>query len=292
MAEIEFIYNGQKSIVQCNIDDKMKDIFKKYAAKIDKDISIFIFLYGGAGVNEELTFNEQANDEDKKRKKMIILVNENNETIIEKNKIKKSKYAICPFCKEQTRMCIKDYKVNIFDCKNGHKNDNFLPEEFEKTQYIDESQIICDSCKKVNKSNTFNNEFFICNDCKINLCPLCKSTHNKGHYIINYDQKNFVCNLHSQSYNSYCKKCRKNLCLFCEQDHIGHDITSYGMIMPKLKDLKNILSEFKSELDKFNSNIKEIIRKLNMIMDYLEIYYKLYDDMIKNFDTKYIITKP
>ena len=50
---------------------------------------------------------------------------------------------------------------------------------------IDLSEIKCDKCKINSKSNTFNIEFFICNECKMNLCPLCKSTHDKSHFTIN-----------------------------------------------------------------------------------------------------------
>ena len=47
------------------------------------------------------------------------------------------------------------------------------------------SKIKCDICKDKNKLNTFNHEFYICNECKMNICPLCKSKHDKNHNIIN-----------------------------------------------------------------------------------------------------------
>ena len=55
--------------------------------------------------------------------------------------------------------------------------ENIKFNEFENKQGIDISQIKCDICKNKNKSNTFNNEMFICYECKMNLCPLCKSIH-------------------------------------------------------------------------------------------------------------------
>ena len=45
-------------------------------------------------------------------------------------------------------MKIKDYKISLFECKNGHKIDNLSFDEFEKTQNIDLSKIICNICKK------------------------------------------------------------------------------------------------------------------------------------------------
>jgi hypothetical protein len=63
---------------------------------------------------------EVANSEDKKRKKMNVIVFENEFEIQKENKIK-SKNIICPICKENIKMDIKDYKINLYECKNGHK---------------------------------------------------------------------------------------------------------------------------------------------------------------------------
>ena len=53
-----------------------------------------------------------------------------------------------------------------------------------KTQKIDESKIICENCGENNKSQSFNKVFYICQLCKKKLCPLCKTVHDKTHYII------------------------------------------------------------------------------------------------------------
>ena len=53
--------------------------------------------------------------------------------------------------------------------KNGHIINNIKLDEFSDKQNIDISQIKCDKCKNISKLNTFNNEFYICNECmKIN----------------------------------------------------------------------------------------------------------------------------
>ena len=44
--------------------------------------------------------------------------------------------------------------------------------EFEKTQMIDLMDIKCDLCKENNKANAYNNEFYKCYECNINICPL------------------------------------------------------------------------------------------------------------------------
>ena len=40
------------------------------------------------------------------------------------------------------------------------------------------------------------NEFYICKTCNKNICPLCKSNHDKNHKIINYDDKDYICEKH------------------------------------------------------------------------------------------------
>ena len=54
----------------------------------------------------------------------------------------KSEYIICPECKENSRITIADYKLGLYDCKNGHKINNILINDFNKTQIIDETKTI------------------------------------------------------------------------------------------------------------------------------------------------------
>ena len=108
MVEVEFIFNGIKTIIQCNLYDKMKDILNKYSIKIQKDIKLLYIIYDSNIINEELMekeFMEIANNIDKERKKMNILVYEIN-TNIERDKRILSKEIICPECKENIRINI------------------------------------------------------------------------------------------------------------------------------------------------------------------------------------------
>ena len=54
----------------------------------------------------------------------------------------KSKYIICPECKENARILITGYKIGFDDCKNGHKTNNILINDFDKTQIIDVTKTI------------------------------------------------------------------------------------------------------------------------------------------------------
>ena len=53
----------------------------------------------------------------------------------------------------------------------------------------------------------------------MNLCPLCKLMHDKSHSIINYDNKNYICNKHNEIFLRYCDDCNKDLCLRCTNEY-------------------------------------------------------------------------
>ena len=55
------------------------------------------------------------------------------------------------------------------------------------------------------------NIFYKCNTCKINLCPICYSVHDKNHYIVNYDDKNYICEEHNEKYTIYCEDYKNNI---------------------------------------------------------------------------------
>ena len=47
----------------------------------------------------------------------------------------------------------------------------------------------------------------------MNLCSLCKSIHDKSHIIINYENKNYICKEHNETFVKYCEDCKIDLCL-------------------------------------------------------------------------------
>ena len=109
MAQVEFCCNGTKTIIQSNLDEKMKDIIQRYITKTEFKYENVFFLYNGESLNEDLSFNEITNELDKNRKQMNILVNIKEEEPIDKSFLKRSKYIICPQCKELINIYIKDY---------------------------------------------------------------------------------------------------------------------------------------------------------------------------------------
>ena len=183
----------------------------------------------------------------------------------------KSKEIICPICKENIRININNYKIRLFECKNGHIIKNILLNEFENSQYINELLIKCDKCNETTISNSYNKIFFKCNLCKINLCPLCKSNHDYKHNIINYELKNYICDIHNGQYIGYCQDCKKNICKLCLDKEEKHDIIYYNkIIIDKDKKVKT-LQELRKKIDRMNEDINNIIKiiisKLKMVMD-------------------------
>ena len=288
-----FNYEGINTSIQCNINNKMKDIINKFLVKIDKkekNMHLY-YLYNGNQINNELTFNEQANNYDKNRKKMNIIVTDNAQGKSDAKKVI-SKDIICPDCKENILIDIENFKINLHDCKNNHTINKILINRFEETQTINLSKIICEVCKSNNKGNTHNNEFYICNICNKNICPLCRSVHDKRHKIINYDDKDYICKKHNDSFTKYCKTCNINICIACENKHDGHDIFDFKNILIDEDDLLNIEKELKNSIDKFKMEINTIKEIFDEMIHILDSYYKLNEDIVKLFQiTKFELFK-
>ena len=97
MVDIDFIYNQKKISIQCNLDDKMKDIFHKFIIKSEKKLEDIYFLYNGEKIENKLTLNEIMTSESKQNNKIQILVNDiNNNDSDDNESFKPSKHIICP----------------------------------------------------------------------------------------------------------------------------------------------------------------------------------------------------
>ena len=287
MSKIQFYFNCSVTTIQCNKNDLMEDICKKFSIKVSVDMNSIYFIYNGNIVNLKLKYSDIINQYDKERNAMSIMVIETNENNINENgKIIKANYPICQICKENTRIQIKDYKINIFGCKNNHTINSINLDEYENSQKIDLSKINCDVCKLNNKSKTFNNQLYICISCSKNLCPLCKDNHDKNHNIINYELKDFTCKVHNELYYSYCVKCNENLCILCEKNHNNHSIVPYGKIIPNEKELKNKLDNAKETINLFSKNINEIINKLIKVKNTIEFIYNINNEFLNNYNIK------
>ena len=291
-----FEYNGNTTSIQCDLNDKMKEICQKFSSKIQVDLNNLFFLYNGSKINNQLTFKQLINKLDSKINEMKILAFDSIDNNIKNENMKRSKEIICPQCNEQILITFDNYIVNLNNCINGHNLNNVNISEFDKTQYVDFSKIKCNNCNN-NKANSYNNEFYICLKCGIKLCPVCKSNHDRKHHIINYDQKDYICNKHNNGYIKYCNECKKNFCLKCEKEHKGHQNTYFGNILLDEDELIKIDKKLKEIMIKFNKDIlnlnenknikdnnmltKENIKKINKN---IEIYYNQFNNLINIYN--------
>ena len=189
MTSAEIIFNGIITTIQCNENERIEEILKRFCVKINKNKEKIFFLYGGNIIDENKIFDEVANSEDKKRKKISILATADRTTMNSINNQKKSKYILCPKCLEVININIKDFKFKLFGCKNGHRFDNISLSKFNETQNLDISKIFCDKCKK-SKASFYNNKLSICTNCKCNICPGCEERehHDRTHKTIDYEK--------------------------------------------------------------------------------------------------------
>ena len=207
MSELIFAYNGQSINIQAQSNEILSAVIDKFCLKANVNRNKIYFLYNGEKLNENIKVDEiKLNNENKR----IILVYDNND-INNNNYLKRSNEIICPKCYKNAFIEIDNYKIRIKNCINKHNN-IILINEFEDSQLIDLSKIICNNCKNNNMGNAYNNKFYRCLKCKIDICPLCYSNHNREHKIINYEERNNVCDIHYDNYENYCIDCNKNIC--------------------------------------------------------------------------------
>ena len=110
---------------------------------------------------------------------------------------------------------------------------------------------------------------------------------HKEHDNIEYDKINYICNLHNESFSSFCKKCNNNLCMFCESEHKDKEnIIYYRDILPKKDMMKSQIEEIKNSINIFKKKIQEIKNILDSISINLEIYYNINDNVLKQFEKK------
>ena len=223
------------------------------------------------------------NKPDKEREQMIILVYSIKEESKEEG-IKASKEVICPQCKEDCLIDMSNYRIKLYDCKNKHVNDNIALNEFKNLQNINENEITCKNCNKT-KFKAYNQQFYKCADCQINLCPLCNNNHDKEHKIYDYNDINYICLNHKDFYISYCKECKINLCMKCEKEHnSNHGIINYKNILPDEDEIKQELKIFRNKIDKFKEIVNEIINMLNKVSENMENYYQINYDILYNYN--------
>ena len=116
---------------------------------------------------------------------------------------------------------------------------------------------------------------------------MCKSSHDINHYIINYEQKNCLCEEHGEPYTSYCNDCKKDICMSCDEKHDEHEIKFYQKMRYNKEQLNEIVINTRKNIDKLNKLINEFKEKLEKIKKNMENFYEIIDVIQKTADSKY-----
>ena len=284
MKQIEFNYKQQFTNIQARLNEKFQNVINSFIQKSLLNPDSIYYLANGNIINLEQTVENQMNEMDKQNQKLKVLVNLIEQDNTNMQVLIKSKDIICSLCHEPCRVKTKNFKLSLLGCVNKHKINNIKIKDFPNTQKINISNIICEKCRNKNKGNSTNYEFYKCLTCKQNLCVLCRSNHILNHKIINYDQKNYICEKHNEAFIKYCKGCKKNICYSCDEEHEGHKTIFLGDIRPNIEKIKNNLLQIKAEVESFNKEINNMIKKLNELKDSINIYFEIYNNLTNNYD--------
>ena len=115
-ANVIFNFDGVDLTIQCSKTEAMREICQRFATKSEKKMNSLLFIYNAAQLNLDLTFEDQANSQDKFSKTMNVLVYEKERSGFD-----------CPYCGE--KIALKSEKFdeiisaidNIKDTLNGAK---------------------------------------------------------------------------------------------------------------------------------------------------------------------------
>jgi len=285
MSSIIFLYQGDKIAIQYNPKEKMGTIIQRFCTKTEAKKEDIYFLCNGTVYNEE---NNEADIPINENNEKLVVVGVNEDDSATPDVYIQSKEIICPICHESASISMNNYRISLTGCKNGHKTENIPLNEYEKKQKINISKIVCDQCKERNMGNVTDNLFFRCPKCNKNLCQICKTIHEPKHNIVNYENKNYICDKHGEIFNSYCFDCSKNLCFNCEDEHEGHNQKYYRQLKKGSNEiLKKELESFKEKIDIMISKINNIINICNTVKNGFEVLYNIkkniFDSMNKNY---------
>ena len=285
MVDIDFDLNQSHTVVQANLTDLFQDVINKYFQKTLLEPESVAFIANGKEVNPSASVQSHMNKLDKDKKKLKVLVNmiESNEAPEEV--ITESEEIICPQCKEHCRIAFEDFKIKLYECPNKHERKDINVSDFADTQKVNQSKIVCQQCNFKNKGNCPKNEFYRCLTCSKNICLLCKSNHDRKHNIIEYEQRNYICQTHKEPLIKYCNNCKVNICFDCE-GHEEHESIFLGDLKPNLEEKKKVLNEMKTVIDSINSKIKEAINILNEFSNFMKKFYDISNTIVTNYNAK------
>ncbi len=322
----QFRFNGATKDIPCQFDEIVNEPLSKFAKFEKKNLQDFAFYYKSSLIKDseyKIRINDSIFGESKSKKFVIFATHlrleeskekkteEKNTIIIEEKKeakeVKKEEKEekkkefyydiVCPECKTSAIIDINKDKnelgLKILNCENFH-NLNYKTYDIYEELDLDRIPLFCDIC------STFltppENKLYYC-ACGSKLCSECEKNHNdeslneKGHFKIEYKEKNYFCFKHGkpEKFNSYCIDYNANICEKCEKSHPSesHEIHKFSDIKPTNDDIekwKGKYEQHQKKLTKFISSIKETFNNMvNTVESNLNSYILIEKTLIKRY---------
>ena len=263
MSSAIFDLDGKKITIQCKNDQTMKEICQNYGTKAQIDIEKHLFLYNGNQVNMDFSFEKQANNIDKKRNQINILVAEVKEEKSMRDKITEDleKKGAEILKNHLDGRIYKEPKVNEWIQKIIEDFENYFSEKYssyhlftfclvcsKNTLYYEKNNSLCLVAKENNETAVFNSDdlhsviyFFFFQNFTSNPCPSLEPN------IISYGNKCLYEIFDERKYGKNLGDCCKNL---------NNRIVDNILESDKRRRCLNITFAFKKPVKDFSYNYK------------------------------------
>ena len=110
MSEVNILYKGYQTTIQCESNEKLEEIFKKFKFKIKAENKDLVYLYNGEIMKDENIIISKLSSE----KIITILAYDSDSLPSNIKNLVKLDYLICPTCKRSAILDEKDYKLILY----------------------------------------------------------------------------------------------------------------------------------------------------------------------------------
>ena len=271
MAEVIFNLNGVSTKIKCQKEDLMKDIVKKFSIASSTDVNEMLLLYHGSKIDQNITFLEQAKDEDKDKNSINIMCHQ-----IRGSKRESKKDVIVE--KNIKRKSINVPKRKSFRNSVTLKNDNALDNNNDSLIRKSVRASLRKSGKKIEINDIPNAEISLDNNNISNNLNFDK--------MFNYNDffRPYSCHIDLNNNNNVRPS---NISEFNSSDinFVPRNTTGDNYNNKKISienKMENEINEFQTKFENFNNKIKEIINTLNKISENINLFYEITQDKMEN----------
>ena len=232
----------------------------------------------------------------------------------------------CNKCKENPILIFNEKNLTYTLICDNHSRIN-IPILILFEDYLKFENYICCSCYKMRDQKRPSFKLLRCLSCKKCYCHACSMKHTKKlhshHNFIDVDQMHNFCFKHNLKYEKFCENCHKHLCKLCLEENNQRKCITYNHnlkdiselilnknnlvnnskvlteIHEKTKIFKEMIINWKKELDKKINEFLSSIDKMELLYKFFSYSYKIqnyYDfrvksnnDEIKNINEKWAV---